>query len=518
MSILLTRFRTTTGWVFRVPPIVNPDEARQRAILARISAFLLVACFALVFDTLRWYSLSQYLSGYFLDDLWGSDGARELLTIGVAGLAGLMLIWWLNRNDLGALGWLPGVLMLSCVTVLVAYADFPVEIVDGRSLMLWVIPIALAPLILPSWTAFLATTASAAAITMIALQIGEWVNWYAILALYVIAFVSWLSARALEQALGAERNEVEKSRVILENIADGVVVVDEAGQVQVANPAAHNILGRNLESAVRQAETRIEITGHIVEFSWAQVSGVGRAAVLRDITRQVEIERAKDALLGTVSHELRTPLAAIGGFAEVIGMLSPNEKINEMAGRIVSNVGRLKVLVNSLLDQAQIQSGTLKLVYVPFSPEKVVREIHSLMSGLAQEKGLAFDVEIGINLPGNVQGDPERVHQVLVNLVGNAIKFTDKGAVTMRVFPVDDKNWGFSVADTGDGIPAARMPDIFKPFRRGADYATRTRQGAGLGLSISKQLVELMSGEIRVHSEAGSGTVFTVTLPVEMRP
>jgi signal transduction histidine kinase len=184
----------------------------------------------------------------------------------------------------------------------------------------------------------------------------------------------------------------------------------------------------------------------------------------------------------------------------------------------VSNVGRLKVLVNSLLDQAQIQSGTLKLVRIPFSPEKVVREIHSLMSGLAQEKGLAFDVEIGTNLPGNVQGDPERVHQIFVNLVGNAIKFTDQGSVTMRVFPVDDKNWGFSVSDTGDGIPAARLPDIFKPFRRGADYATRTRQGAGLGLSISKQLVELMGGEIHVNSKSGQGTTFRVILPLETRP
>lgn len=506
------------GWLFRLPPIRNPDETRRRAILARISIFLAIIALLLLLDALRWHSFFEYILNDLSDASWNRNGLRELFLSGFSGLLSLLSVWGLNRIQLGRLGWLPGMIMLSCVTVLVACADFPQEVIEGRSLMLWVIPIALAPLILPSWTAFVASSASAAAMIVIATRHGLWINLYAVLGLYAIAFVSWLSARALEDALRAERSEAEKNRVILEKIADGVVVIDESGQVQVANPAARNILGADWKPRFPFTESQLEKDGRIVAFSWTQIDGVGRAAVLRDITRQVEIERAKDALLGTVSHELRTPLAAIGGFAELIALLSQNEKISDMAGRIVSNVARLKGLVNSLLDQAQIQAGTLKLTCIPCSPAQVVREVHTLLGGLAAEKKLDFLLEYNTGLPESVLGDPERIHQVLVNLAGNAIKFTDQGTVTIRVFPVDDKRWGFSVSDTGDGIPAARLPDIFQPFRRGADYATRTRQGAGLGLSIAKQLVELMGGAIQVTSKPGQGTIFGVILPREFQP
>ena len=518
MSALPAHARQLANWLFHVPPSSDPDENRRRSILAWVLVFMIGITSGIVANSLGRYPAGQVFSGYFLFDLWHIEDARHIFYGALAGTFSLGLIWAINRKPLGNLGWLPGAATLGFITLLVSLADTPLEIINGRSLMLWVLPIALAPLILPSWTAFLAATASTAAIALIALLNVHGINTYAMIALYAIAFVSWLSARALEQALRVSRNEAEKNRVILENVADGVLVVNDAGVIQIANPAARSLLGADLENAARQSETRVEYPGRIVEFSWAQVQGVGKAAVLRDITRQVEIERAKDALLGTVSHELRTPLAAIGGFAEVIGMLSKNDKISEMAGRIVSNVGRLKGLVNSLLDQAQIQAGTLKLNTAPFSPEKVAGEVYSLMSGLAAEKHLVFNLELDTELPESALGDAERVHQVLVNLVGNAIKFTEQGSVTMRFFGPENGRWGFSVRDTGEGIPLARQPDIFKPFRRGSDYATRTHQGAGLGLSISKQLVELMGGEISVLSEVGKGAVFTVFLPIGARP
>jgi signal transduction histidine kinase len=506
--------RTLITWVSFVPSTQDPDERRRRALLVWVSAVILFTCLLIQVDSIRQYPLSQLLSGYFLRDLWQLVEARQLFYGSLGEGASLLLIGWLNRQNLGRRGWLPGALLLATLTVLISQGDTPAEIVNGRSLMLWVLPIALAPLILPAWTAFLAATASAAAITGLAWVYLGRLNWYGLLALYVIAFVSWLSARALEQALRAERNEAEQSRVILDQIADGVVVVDETGQVQVANPAARRLLGADLESAVRQTETRLETPERVVEFSWAQIQGVGRAAVLRDITRQVEIDRAKDALLGTVSHELRTPLAAISGFAEVIGLLSTQPQITDLAGRIVVNVGRLKGLVNSLLDQAQLQSGTLKLNYSDVSPARLAVEVHRLLLGLAAEKHLALEIQVSPETPDPVQGDPERLHQVLVNLVGNAIKFTDQGTVTLEIFSLPENCWGCTVTDSGDGIPAARLPDIFKPFRRGADYATRTRQGAGLGLSITQHLVERMGGTLTVTSEVGSGSVFTVALPV----
>jgi len=517
MNTMITCFRRLADWLFRVPPLPDPDEQRRRAILARVAVFLIAGCLALLLNTLLSYDFGQLLSGAFLADLEQFPGAVQMFLGSAFGLAGLLVIFGLNRLSLGQLGWLPGFGLLVTVTGMVAFADTPREVIDGRSLMLWVLPIALAPLILPAWTAFLAATTSTVAISALALSIGDEGNWYSLLALYAIAFVSWLAANALEGALRSARHEAEKNRVIVENVADGVLVVDQGGAIQIANPAARRLLGADLEQAASQVESRLESPGRIVEFSWAQIQGVGRAAVLRDITRQVEIERAKEAMLGTVSHELRTPLAAISGFAEIIGLLSQNEKISEMAARITANAGRLKGLVNSLLDQAQIQAGTLKLSSEMVSPARLAMDIRDLMGGLAQEKQLAFEVFVHPQTPETVEGDAERLHQVLVNLVGNAIKFTERGTVSLRMYELPEKKWGFSVSDTGDGIPAARLPDIFEPFRRGADYATRPRQGAGLGLSISKQLVELMGGEISVQSESGQGSTFEVCLPTNRR-
>ncbi len=508
MNTAMTSWRLMR-WLFFVPPIQNPDEARRRAILARVLVFLILLAVFMSAQMTTLFPADQVVSGQFLQN----DEVRTLFVAAQLGSLFFAVVWWLNRWNLKSIGWLPSVITELLFIVIISQSDTPVELIDGRSLMLWVLPIALSPLILPSWTAFLSAAACSIAISVIAVMIHHGINIYAISGLLALAFVSWLSARALEQALRAARNEAEKNRVILENVADGVLVVDDAGNVQIANPAAHALLGDALEEAACQSESRVEYPGRIVEFSWATIQGVGRAAVVRDITRQVEVERAKDALLRTVSHELRTPLAAISGFADVIKMLSQNDKISEMAVRISANVGRLKEMVNSLLDQAQIQAGTLQLVSAPFSPRKLAQDVYSLMSGLAAEKDLAFDINFDPEVPETVIGDYERLRQVLVNLVGNAIKFTDHGSIDLKLMKICYERWGFSVRDTGDGIPTVRIPDIFKPFRRGSDYATRTRQGAGLGLSISKQLVEMMGGDISVQSEVGKGTTFIVSIP-----
>lgn len=505
----LTRVTQFARWIFRVPPS-GPDENRRRAMLARISVFMAVFSLIVLREIVREYSFSEIISGYYLRDLWQSDDARRLFTSMLIGGVSFALLWIINRWRLGAFGWVPGVLVMGIVTMLVANADAPAEIADGRSLMLWVLPIALAPLLLPSWAVFAESLFITAVLAVVA---AEWFNIYAVLYLYVIAFVSWLAARSLEQALMVARNEAQKNQVILENVADGVLVVDNQGKVVLANLAAHSLLGTDISQAANQADLRAEHRGRVIEYSWAQVQGVGRVAILRDITRQVEIDRAKDAMLGVVSHELRTPLAAISGFADVIGLMSQDDQVRDMAGRIVSNVGRLTNLVNSLLDQAQIQAGGVKLNITTFSPEKVAREVYNLMNGLAAEKNLDFNLELDAELPESVLGDAERVRQVLVNLAGNAIKFTEQGRVTMHLFRATNERWAVSVRDTGDGIPPARQPDIFKPFRRASDYATRSHQGAGLGLSISKRLVELMGGEISVQSEVVQGSVFTVILP-----
>jgi signal transduction histidine kinase len=282
-----------------------------------------------------------------------------------------------------------------------------------------------------------------------------------------------------------------------------------------------NILGDNLLEAITQITERAEYKGRILEFNWAVVQQVGRVAVIRDITRQVEVDRAKDALLGSVSHELRTPLTAIGGFAEVIEFMAKavkgGESIASYAIRIKKNVGRLTNLVNSLLDHAQMQAGALKLLWQDVSLPGFFRELDELMSGMATEKGLGFRIDFDEPEPGTVQADKERLEQIFVNLIGNAIKFTEKGSVSIRVYLLPGERWGASVIDTGAGIPPAQLPDIFLPFRRGSDYATRARQGAGLGLSISKNLAEMMGGEVNARSELGAGTTLSVAFPIRAR-
>jgi signal transduction histidine kinase len=136
------------------------------------------------------------------------------------------------------------------------------------------------------------------------------------------------------------------------------------------------------------------------------------------------------------------------------------------------------------------------------------------MGGLATEKHLLLKTYIDPDLPETITGDSARLQQILINLIGNAIKFTDHGEVCV-CFEKGQAEWSIVVRDTGIGIPGERLPDIFEPFRRGSDYATRRHQGAGLGLSIVKTLVTLMGGRVEVESAVGRGSVFTVTLPLE---
>jgi len=213
---------------------------------------------------------------------------------------------------------------------------------------------------------------------------------------------------------------------------------------------------------------------------------------------------------------MRTPLTAIIGFAEVIAIQS--EPVSEMAGRIRANAQRLIHMVNNLLDHAQSQSGTLKIRSEVIPLFSLMQAVTNLLSGMAWEKNLPLRTDIDPTLPETIVNDNAKLQQILVNLIGNAIKFTDRGEVSVSFQNLDTKqanSWRIVVRDTGTGIPEERLPDIFEPFRRGSDYATRCHQGAGLGLSIVKNLVTLMNGKVEVESAVGKGSVFTVTLPME---
>ena len=246
-------------------------------------------------------------------------------------------------------------------------------------------------------------------------------------------------------------------------------------------------------------------------------TNIGTVTVFRDFTREAEVEKLKSTFVAIVSHELRTPLNAILGYAEMFkeSVYGPmNDKQVNMAERIMKNTQRLLGLINDLLDQAQMEAGKLTIQMAPVHPAELLENLHSVMDQIAHEKGLRLTSEIEDNLPEVLSGDGARLQQILVNLVNNGVKFTDRGTVHVKLGCPYGNKWSMEVSDTGSGIPENELPYIFDTFRQVEGGATRVHGGFGLGLSIVKQLVNLMGGEIWVRSKVNTGTTFTVTLPL----
>jgi len=186
----------------------------------------------------------------------------------------------------------------------------------------------------------------------------------------------------------------------------------------------------------------------------------------------------------------------------------------EHLNRALENSQRLHRLVLAILDQAQIHAGRIVLKKQPFNLPALFETTHKLLGSLISQKNLSYELTFHPDVPAQIVGDPDRLQQVLINLIGNAIKFTAQGGIRVVVHCRDAETLMIEVADTGPGIPQEQLPDIFEPFRRGSDYAHREHQGAGLGLSIVKEIVTMMGGSISVSSEVGAGSVFTVTIPL----
>ena len=257
----------------------------------------------------------------------------------------------------------------------------------------------------------------------------------------------------------------------------------------------------------------------------------GSLITLRDITNFKENEAAlaiarddavrangfKTQLLANVSHELRTPLGVVSGYTDLMtrGSYGPvTEKQTTVLGRIKESAQYLDDLVSELIDQSQLDSGKIQLAITSFEPREVFKQVFNQLSILAEAKKLNFTQEISEDLPQSIVGDSQRLKQILVNLLANAIKFTESGSVTAQIYRKSNSEWCIKVSDSGPGIPMESMNVIFEPFRQLDHAARHVRKGYGLGLSISKQIVELMGGEIEVKGIVGDGTIFTVTLPL----
>jgi signal transduction histidine kinase len=256
-------------------------------------------------------------------------------------------------------------------------------------------------------------------------------------------------------------------------------------------------------------------------FADQSVLAIQNARLFREIEEKsrelAEASKHKSQFLANMSHELRTPLNAILGYAEL--MLDsiygePSDKMRTVLERLQSNGRHLLGLINDVLDLSKIEAGQLILSLDDYSMSDVVHGVVSAVEPLAAEKRLAFKAEVTPGLPTG-HGDGRRLSQVLLNLVGNAIKFTDKGEVAIRASAA---NGAFTVAvcDTGPGIAAADQAKIFEEFQQADSSITRKKGGTGLGLSIAKRIIEMHGGRMWVESEPGKGSTFYFTLPVRV--
>ncbi len=545
----------------------DPEDARRRKLLnILLLGVLAVDLLAVVVTGL------MILTGIAHADL-------EVLLIIVGGLVmlgGITVIYLINHYHSGPLG---AVLFLLLLTLIFTFSDVPHEVANGRSLFLFTVPIIMASVLLrPASSFFFAALSSAIISALAIIELDLIPNIPGIIGFIVVALVSWLSARSLERALvdlrainreldqrviartqdladalARVQAESSKNQAILESIADGVIVFDTEGRVIVANYAIADLLGHAPQAAVGQhvealigdalrSEDRATLIRFVcdehdhympVKFIWgsktlsvsfaavrdekSQVTGT--VVVFRDYTREAEVERMKSMFVSMASHELRTPLNAILGYGDILneeidGPLN-GEQTNTVR-RIIANGGRMLGLVNNLLDQAAIEAGRITMNPSSFDPRALIADIHAMMGVLAEQKHLVFECTVDEAIPPALVSDPHRLQQILVNLVGNAVKFTDRGYIAVRVKRQDDAHWTLEVEDTGAGIPHTAQSYIFEPFRQVDDPLTRHHSGSGLGLSIVKQLVNLLGGDIVLVSKVGAGSTFTVTLPLTL--
>jgi signal transduction histidine kinase len=355
---------------------------------------------------------------------------------------------------------------------------------------------------------------------------------------------AWFELQAAHN-MSAELIEAVRQRPIHlgESVVGGCAVRREAVQIaDLTQAAPHPLYATHIKAGVRSLLAvplilQGEVIGalavrrmHVGTFapetvallqSFANQSAIAlqNARLYRKIeekSREVELaSRHKSQFVATMSHELRTPLAAILGYVELMeegfyGSLP--EKCTDALARIHSNGNHLLGLINTVLDIAKIESGQFSLSLSEYAFQTVVETVRAATESLAQNKKLAFKTEVADTLPTG-RGDEQRLTQVLLNLVGNAIKFTDAGEVRVSAKTING-HFAISVTDTGPGIPEEHQSRIFEQFHQVDSSNTKKKGGTGLGLAIAKQIIEMHGGRIWVESTVGCGSTFQMELPV----
>lgn len=306
-------------------------------------------------------------------------------------------------------------------------------------------------------------------------------------------------------------------------------------------PMVMRVLGDHLEG--RTPEYRCEHRLKRKDGSWAWVLDAGRviergldnkpvraAGVHVDISEAKQLEvslaeaktaaeaasHAKSEFLANMSHEIRTPMTAILGYSELLQSefagKAGNEGAIESLSTIRRNAEHLLSIINDILDVSKIEAGKMTVERIPVRPDQVIHEVVSLMNVKSKEKGLRLEARFDSPIPEVINSDPLRLRQILTNLVGNALKFTSEGGVTIAARMIDGEKIRIDISDTGIGLAPENMGKLFDAFTQADSSTTRKYGGTGLGLRISKRLAEMLGGTITATSELGKGSTFSVTI------
>jgi signal transduction histidine kinase/HPt (histidine-containing phosphotransfer) domain-containing protein len=314
---------------------------------------------------------------------------------------------------------------------------------------------------------------------------------------------------------------LQRNKEVLDRIRHLVGSIEASESIVRANQAA---LARTKASSANRIISMITLIGLVGALVFIglilrdiAISNRLRAQVEQERLRAEKLARAKQEFLANMSHEIRTPLNSIIGFAELLSKEKTETNREEFIAAIQKSSHHLLSLVNDILDFSKIEEGKFKVQEAPFFPAELMQEIQKNFEVRAAQKNICFEVRVDPHIPAPLMGDVMSVKQILINLVNNAIKFTEHGSVTVNVAMEQGKKNScvvrMEVRDTGIGIPADVKDKLFSAFTQSSSDISRKYGGTGLGLAISKKLVEMLGGSIAVESAEAKGSVFTVSIP-----